>query len=338
MESPQNFPAPPPAAAAPRVRTWLRPAVGAAITVVWLAVMFSLVRDRILPQQREQRLAAQSMDPANLAADWKDFEEYMLLMYSGKRAGAALTRVRRATGPLGGFEAETRFDMTLNILGVDRSIHIAALARLNAGFQLEEFTMAGDVAGTTVRLNGYVHNEELLLSARYGEETRRMRFSLPTAPSLLEAVRPALARELKLEPGAAISVPVVDPLWSTEAGYVEAVVRGLETVNLDGQTTEAFLVESKFQGIVTRQWVSRDGETLRRQLLGPLFMRRTTREHAEAAGNLMKLELRIPPFDEREFADAVESPAGHVPDRRINPFAMLSGLTGAMGDSEWMPR
>ncbi|PKO18781.1 hypothetical protein CVU37_05220 [candidate division BRC1 bacterium HGW-BRC1-1] len=302
-----------------------RAIIGATITLLWVVMMFLLVRDNIIPQRRAQNLAATSIDPATLTANWHDIEEPMLIRFKNKGIGGALTRITRADTTATLYHADMRFILNLDMLDLSRRVQINAQAELNSGFNLSKFHLEGNLAALTMSITGVEHNGELLIEVRHGDETpARARYTMDKSISFLEAVRPLALRNFKIETGAAISLPVVDPVWSMELGTAEISVGPREKIELTSGTVEAFRVETRLNDIVSSSWVDEQGLTLRRQIAGGFTLDRA--DLAEVLRAAPHINKPAEPYglNPADFADITPRPLKSIADPGSSPLAVLS--------------
>lgn len=304
-----------------------RAIIGTAITALWIVMMFFLVRDNIIPQRRAQNLAATSIDPAALTANWQDIEEPMLIRFKDKAIGGALTRITRADTTATLYHADMRFALDLAMLDISRRVHINALADLNSDFTLQKFHLEGDLGALTMSLTGIEHNGELLMEVRQGRsEPTRARYTLDKSISFLEAVRPLALRNFKMETGASISLPVVDPVWSMELGTVEISVGPREKIEMTTGTVEAFRVETRLNDIVSSSWVDAQGVTLRRQIAGGFTLDRSTLDEVRRQTPGIDKPSEAYHVSPADFTDIKPRPLKSLADPGSSPLAVLTNF------------
>ena len=323
---PQETPAAPAAATRPP-RNVRRIVAGTVITLFWLAMMFTLVRDHILPQRRAQELAAMSVNPAKLVENWRDVEEYMVVRFNERPIGGGLTRIRREETTGTGYVADIRIALNLDLLGSTRRVHINGTAGLDPDFSLTRFQIEANLAPLAMSVAGMEMNEELLVEARQGgADPTRTRYTLGRRISLLDAVRPLAMRSFRVEPGASISVPVVDPVWSMELGMVEISVLRAETIRMADGPREAFRVQTRLNDFVSTSWVDADGTTLRRQVAGGFVLDRAdsaTVERIIPGIDKPMDPVRVNPAD---FAGLTPQPIQRIGDARSSPLSILGAF------------
>jgi hypothetical protein len=302
--------------------------VGATITMFWLVMMFTLVRQHVLPQRRAEVLAARSVDPVRLTRHWEDVEEYMVVTFGGVPVGAAATTVRRtghAETP--DYRADLRVGLEPMVMGLRQSLSIHAAAELDRLFTLRRFRIRLDLAGMQILVTGLADDEYLFLETeRDGTRTRR-KFPLRGPVSLLEAVRPAAVRTLQIRPGASLAVPVVDPVLSMQLGTLEITVVRQETIKTLNGDREAYRVEARLNDFVATSWVDSSGTVLRRQLVGGFMLDRTTSAAVRALiPELIKDDMPVPSLNPAAFAAIPPEEAATLGNPKDAPLGILGSF------------
>lgn len=308
-------------------RGW-RTAVGVGITVFWLLMMFSLVREHVLPQRRAEALAARAVDPARLTGQWEDVEEHMVVTFGGMPVGAASTTVRRIGDPAAPeYRADLRVGLEPVVMGLRQTLSIRAAAELDRLFTLRRFRIRLDLADMQIMITGLADDEYLLIETERDGTRSRRKFPLRGAVSLLEAVRPTAMRMLDIRPGASLAVPVVDPVFSMQAGTLEVTVGRAETIKTTDGEQEAFRVEARLNNFVATSWVDSSGTVLRRQLAGGFMLDRTTSAAARALiPELMKDDLPVPSLNPAAFAAIAPEDAASLGNPKEAPLGILGSF------------
>jgi hypothetical protein len=281
-----------------------------------------------MTQRRARDLAQAEGDPARLTEGWRDVEEYALVRFAKVNVGAAVTTVRRVERPAPHFEAELRIGLRPQLLLGKEAVSILARAVLDERFNLDTFHITIGLSTVRTTVTGRVAGGHLDAEVDVDGQKRRVRYAVAGPISLLEAVRPAAVRQLRIEPGSSIRVPVVDPVMSMDVGVMEISVVGRETIETDRGTTEAFRVEARLNDFVMTSHVDASGRTLRQQLVGGFVLDRTTSATARAAmPELFAGPIPMPVLDASAF-DAVEvqSP-GRLPSAGRSPLSVLSSFS-----------
>ncbi len=290
-------------------------------------MMFTLLRDRILPQRREASLAAQAVAPSTLTENWKDSEEFMIVKMGGKEVGGAITSVRRSgTGHIPGYTAEFRFAIVLNLFGVQRPATIRARTELNSLFDLDQFAIVADLSSYKFEAAGRTQNDELLMETRQGGKVSRLRYRLDRKITLLDAVRPVVARNFKIEPGNSMALPVVDPIWSMDHGTLQLTVGNPKRIQIDGEEKTAYPLEARLNDFVSTSWVDSDGTTLQRQLAGGLSMEKASPGRVRAASAELDQPIEVAPVIPADFEDLPVTPLKRMSEGGKTPLETLGSL------------
>lgn len=328
MNQPLHGPGVHSAPAAPKSARGYRSAlVGFLITAFWLIMMFTLLRDRILPQRQQAALAARTVAPATLTGDWKDSEEFMVVKMGPKEVGGAITSVRRVIqGQVPAYMAEFRFGVGLNLLGVVRPATIRARAELDSQFDLNRFALIADLSSYKLEVAGLARNEELLVETRQGGRVMRARYRLDRRITLLDAVRPVVGRNFKIRPGNSIALPVVDPIWSMDHGTLQLTVGDPEEITLDGKKVTAYPLKARLNDFTSTSWVDSSGATLRRQLAGSITMEQAPPGRVRSAFAQLDRPIDVKPVDEADFEGVPITPLKRLSTGGKSPLETLGSL------------
>jgi len=244
---------------------------GPLITVLWLGMMYSLVRDAILPQTQAMRTT--EVDLTTLATGWKDVDEYYRLVNDGKNVGGArITIAETTTFPLG-YRSDFALSLTLNWFGKDLAFVINAAIQLDREFKMTDFHAQLRSGPVVAQLQGSMApDHRLLMRVRIGDTTlsgqaSEMAIQLEQPLSLLEGIRPLLLRNREMVVGEAYALPVIDPIWQMERGVIRMTVEEKEPIEVGGTYFQAYRIRNEFAGQQTYSWVTDDGRVIRRQLL-----------------------------------------------------------------------
>lgn len=297
--------------------------LGAAITVFWLVMMFSLLRDRILPQRRAQELAAASVEPSALVERWQDIEEGAWVRYGGKEVGSGITRITRMPGEAAGYDVDIRFGLNLGMFDLTRQIQIKGRAELGAKFELSRFHLEGDLQPLRLSVTGEATSEELRVEIRRNGIPSRARYRMDRAISLLDAVRPQALRHFKVEPGASIAVPVADPVWSMELGTLEIRVKDREEIDWEKGRRDAFRVESRLNDMVSTSWVDTSGTVLRRQLVGGFVMDRAEPRMVLVRNPALKEPVEIRALNASDFIKLPLQELKSLTEKKSSPLSVI---------------
>jgi hypothetical protein len=300
--------------------------IGVVITVFWLTMMFSLVRDRILPQRRAEAIAEKSVDPSNLTDHWKDFKEFMIITFNRQQIGASYTGIKQVGGESGGYVADFRFGVALQLLGTNRQASIVGKAQLNPSFDLDRFYILANLGALNISVAGKAAENELMIESRQGTDIQRSRIALDRPISFLEAVRPLMTRKFQVKPGNSVAIPVVDPVWSMERGTLQATVGNLERIIVRGRPMDAYRVETRLNDFVSTSWVDKEGNTLKRQLIGDLYLEKSPENLARSASEVINRTVQIPELETKNFASVQLQTLDRISSRKSAPLEVLGSF------------
>lgn len=256
---------------------------------------------------------------------WRDIEDYMVILQSGKPVGASLTEIRQDKNQDTTLTITMDFRLSAKPSDVLPTIEAKAFGHLNNKLELEAFFAKANAGPLTLNVNGLSTENELYLKATNFNNISYSRRQLKEPMTLTEAVRPALGSQMTIAPGQTLRTPVLDPLTGKSHGLLMIAIGEKEAITVDGEEVQGFRVVTKLHDIESIMWVDATGRTLKRNLFGNLTMERTSREKAlEVAPSLAK-GVAIPPLDIEEF------PEQTVPDDGGNPAPAGSSALGLLG-------
>lgn len=254
--------------------------IAVAIVAFWLAMMFALVKDSILP--RRQAIRTFLVDTSALGEEWVDVDEFYRIVTDQSIAGAgaagwrqiggARVTIERTARPVG-FRAHFALRLGLRLLQRPLGVTIRAAVQLDDAFELADFNVRFEGLKARIHLEGSVINDErILLRFRAGTrgeaaEPRRLVFPISGPISLLDAVRPLALRDRDIQVGDAYMVEVIDPIWQMSHGNLVMTAEGEETIDVGGVQHRAIRMRNEFAGQLTASWVAPDGRLLRREIM-----------------------------------------------------------------------
>lgn len=265
--------------------------LGLLITVSWLTMMTLLIRDQWLP--RPLGADAEPVDPAALTADWENRRDFFIIRRGRETLGAAaVTLEQRREGP--GFRASHRLRLALP-LGL--SLSFDAAASLGPRMELERFCADIAAPGLRAGARGQVRAETMLIEVTGPAGRGTYSQPCPGGVSLLDAVRPRLLEEIRLEPGASLRIPSADLLGGLGVGDLVVEVREYELIETTLGRVPAYEVATDWRGARTSAWVDEDGRILVQQLWGEVVLERVPRPlPGEPFADLLN-EVPLPGFE-----------------------------------------
>ena len=273
--------------------------MGAAIVLFWVAMMFTLVRDRLDFSRGKGEVS--ELSPIALASRWQDQEEWMQLLYKGIEVGAMnITMKKRDKGP--GYLLTSRLLFQIRFLSWSKSVVMNASAVLDELFILQKFLVQFRVADISSEVKGFYQKERLFFRVQRGGEASVGTLDLEHPPSLLDAVKTTVGRELPLEVGRTFTIPAYDPVWGSGQGTAEISIVSRETIILDESQYQAFRVETTLGDFTTVAWMDEEGSTLLRQVTPDLTMKRSSRSEILASYPIFRNPVPLPgPIEVKDF-------------------------------------
>lgn len=296
--------------------------LGVLIVGVWLAMMTSLVRNHLSPPP--MATGGEQLNAEVFAEDWSDIEEWMEFRWMGGEAGAAMASVRAMGGDEKGYRLDSRAQLNFAKMP-GAGIHFSAAATLSEDFALDSFVAIFEAAGSKLDARGFVWGERLYFQFSSGLKggARRSAFWPLDGPiSLMESLRPLVARKIDLSQGAVYRIKAFDPVWFGMAGEAVIEVKGQETIELAGESLRATRVETTLAGRKTIAWVDESRSVLRYQMMEGLTLERSEREEVLRRYPQLADEMKIPKFDVMEYTYNPEL----IDLSQGNPMGTLAGL------------
>lgn len=182
--------------------------------------------------------------------------------------GARIGFIRERLTPLdGGYRAEQKGDLTLNLLGRKRRMQIEGSAETGSSGELQKFQFRLSTSSrrspfeTTVQ--GVVEGDELALTISSPGSERSERRPLEDPIVLPLNLYYSLAAR-GWTPGKSYRVRLFDPMTLSD-GEAIIEVRDREIVRWGGREEEAYRLETTFAGLTTTAWVNERGEVLQEE-------------------------------------------------------------------------
>lgn len=249
------------------------------IVAFWLVMMFSLVKDRLLPQREAMRLT--EVDVAALVTEWEDIDEWFNVNTEGRTIGGMRLTMYETQRPVG-FRADLNFIMNLRVFRRDLQVWVRGAAQLDTLFNLDhiELSMAAWNVMMDMRARA-MPDGRLLVEIKPDDTQIPERFVVPLDReiSLMDAVRSIALRRMELQLGQSYSIPVIDPIYQMRRGDMILTVENYDFVHLLGEDEprQVLRLTSRFGGFDSRLYVDDEGRIIRRQLMPgrDLFLDRT---------------------------------------------------------------
>lgn len=332
-------------AARRRKPTWI---LSVAIVLFWLAMMYTLVKDAIIP-----RVAARQILPLDLSKQregWRDVLETYEIVNREESAdgrvrvtsiGGARFKAAKTEKPIGfraDFAARVRAKVILQV-----TLKIQVAVQLDDDFNMTDFNVKLEALNMLVTVVGSVAPDNKLLARSVitrvipGVDSDlqppsvedKLVILLDGPVSMIDAVRPIALRGASLEPGLAYSFDVIDPIWQMSRGETVIVVEEHEQINVAGEPYNAARTRTDFGGTSTLAWLERStGRLLRRQLIPDrsLMMELCAPEKLEKYKDVLEAELPIIQQFPEDFEGVAPKSIGEI------------DFGGLVGDLDFLPK
>lgn len=286
--------------------------ISAAIVLFWAIMMITLVRDRLF--HRPQASPDSEYAASEVSAEWKNQEEWMRIFYKGLPIGAMVVSIVKNDDEQNYF-LSSRLMMEFKLLAFKKSVMMAIGAEMDSAFILQRFAAKIRGEGKMWDIAGLYHEGRLLYKITSGEGATAGELEMKRPPSLLEAARSNLGRNLKLKAGKVYRIPVYDPIWGGGGGEAVVKIARREKILLGDETVNAWRVETTLNYFTTISWLDGEGNTLMRQLMPDLVMRRAGREEILALNQEFAEPASRPAFSIRDIMEKTPqgAPAAALP-------------------------
>jgi len=298
-----------------------RIAISTAITALWLVMMGLLVRNHVLPRGGTSQ--AVEVSPDLLTEEWRDYEEWMKLTVARRSEGVSYTAIRRQLDR-SGYLACNRIWLDLDVFGERHTFRLQMVASLDPSFQLERATADVHLDDSQMTFVALSDGARFLYRWQYEDQAKAGWQRLQQPISLLEAVRPLVARRLELKVGNIYRLPVLDSTWSLRQGIVEVRVEAFEHIGVGDKTVEAYRLATQLGPFISTTWVNPQGEVLRRDFGGNILMERVAPDVARKRFVGIDAPPEIPRIEAKDFAGSEGEST--LPAEEIAPLNLLIEL------------
>lgn len=309
------------------------------ITLFWMAMIASLLFQHILPERRRER--ASLLEPEVLAMQWMDLHDYAWVQHNGRIVGAMMTRIERIQKPgvdpaeNQGYRATQTAQVRLNLLGLRRDVRFKMALRLTPSFHVDDFAARIASGGLTIDCTGFVQDNALYFAiAPKGGQAVYRSLALRQPLSLIEAVRPMVARHFDLAVGQEYHTDVVDPVFGMRKGEVILKVAAREVIEHEGEKISAYRLDQTFEGITKSSWVNDRGITIRRELIQGYTLEKSNKPAVRSRYPDVLEDIEIPEIDRQAYIQNARTAPGALPDApQFNALSLLMGSAAPEGNN-----
>ena len=251
-----------------------------AIVLFWGGMMGSLFRDRILPER--MRASQALVDDEVLASKWHDITEWSWIYRQGRRCGASGMTLVQEEHP----EREWRDRVTYRLdqmttldvamLGQQQTVVMKVAVQLLRDFRVDRFRAVAETPLLTLECEGFAESDRVYYRVRHVTGEQKQAASTyeygyievgRQALSMIDAVKPMMARHGNLVVGETYSVDVFDPFGGMNAQKAVVRVAGKDQIQVEQTQHDCFRLETTVGDITRRTWVDEMGQTIRREIL-----------------------------------------------------------------------
>lgn len=277
------------------------------ITLFWLVMVSSLIHDQILPDRAIRKSSL--IEAEALAVNWFNIHEWNWVRMGSKNLGAMVMTVDQLETDEGvmvgsnGYNVIQNGELQVPILRlIAPKIVLKMTMHLDSNFKIDRFVVAVQSRLASFTGAGFFEGKRLFYRVeRDGIATLYGYLDLQYPASLLSTMQPVISRHLTLKEGESYSQNVIDPIWGLAHGRATVRVMARETLVIDGETKEAYRLETSFQGMKSNSWVDASKNVLRRELVQGITLDRGSKRAIIKQYPGLQGVLEIGDFDRMEF-------------------------------------
>jgi hypothetical protein len=309
--------------------------IPAAIVLFWGIMMASLFKDRILPERVRARQAL--VDDEVLAMKWNDITEWSWIFRQGRRCGASGLAIVQEKHPDREWREQVTYRLdqvtTLDVaaLGRQQTIVMKIAVQLRRDFQVDFFRAQAVTPLLTLECEGFAEGNRLYYRLTHtvpGLEQAPKTYDYGylevgrQSLSMIDAVKPMMARHGNLVVGETYSLDTFDPFGGMNRQKAVVRVAGTEEIQIGQTKHDCFRLETTIGDITRKTWVDGMGQTIRREILMGYIGETTTRAKVTKAYPALSEKVTLPELDRAEFRTHAQA----VSLKPAAPWAALLGL------------
>lgn len=267
---------------------WLLYLAGPVITALWLVSMGLVVKKELLP--RIWLPSATSGYKSILSSLPVYRDEWMGLYFQDIKVGYThLSIYPYKKEEEQGYLMTNQTNLILSLLGKKTKVRTRGHVFIGADFQLKDFKFSLNADQYQIQFTGHLSDRTLWVEIDSGS-TKSTR-SIPVKKDIILAhsLTPFLLMG-KLEPGDRHTVNLFDPLsLSIRPAVIEVAEK--EILKFDGKEMETIVVNTSYQGLEVKAWVSPEGEVLRQETSMGWVMVKETQDQVLPLGREPGLDI-----------------------------------------------
>ncbi len=251
------------------------------VLLVWLGCLGWLVRTEIAPELFGGTLRGYS---GLIGTDLLSSDRWMLIRSEGEPAGYSHhSMIVDEDAPVAErITLQSTLQLRMQLLGAEHGVRTHSVVYLDDWSRLTRFQFQGDVAGVSVRAAGgrRISDGRFDVTLSLGDSVQRSTIDIPDEAILHFPMGEPLARRLR--PGRSLSVMTLDPATLRMTPLTIHALRD-ETLQVEGRSWPATVVETRVMGTTFQSWIDRQGEVLRVETPFGWTLERSTADEALAA-------------------------------------------------------
>jgi hypothetical protein len=264
------------------------------ITALWLFMMALLARDFLLPRNIGRE--AKAVTTGQLTDNWRDIHQMLLIRRGDQVLGASVLSVVKERGEEG-YHASQRLRLTFGTGGMSATVNLEGVAALSADFELDRFWVHLAATGIDLAARGQVAGSNLLFEVKGPLGARLYTQPLGHSVSLLDALRPTLFENIRLEPGASYRIPGADLFGSFAISDLVVEIEDYDLVETSQGRVPAYRILTQFGGQTTTSWVDESGQLVLQPLWGDIVLERAAPRTLDVDFRDLLADVSLPAFD-----------------------------------------
>ncbi len=235
-------------------------AVRYAILLFWISAMFFLARYEAFPELFTHTLRGyRSVLPERVLIQ----DSWSRILINGTPAGYSHTGMNVEDGPIRNIEIHNRTHLKIAVMGQPLNIRVQTTLLLDPQYDMIEFESSVSAKNISLHVNGQRAGGRMYdITTDFGDTKTVRRVKIPKDVLLYSPMNTLALR--KLRPGQSISIKTMDPLSMTPTRIIVKAVKK-ELIQSNGESVEATLLVSSYQGLQLRSWMDKNGTVLRQE-------------------------------------------------------------------------
>ncbi len=224
------------------------------IVIVWILVMGVLV-------QRTYFNASESyVNTHRSEHQLRPREEWMGIYWGKDKVGYTVSKIKKA---FGGYVIHEQGIMDLTVMGTPQRIDTQITSKVDNAFILNSFEFRMFSNLFTFQAKGRIKGNQLHMDILSGGSTKQSIIPLKEIPCLASSLKSLMLAD-GLVVGKQFRYSVFDPSTMSTTP-VDALVEGIEEIELRDKSIECYRIKNTFKGITIRSWIDEDGSTIKEE-------------------------------------------------------------------------